>query len=129
MTRISNKRAQELGLSSTQKTSKYRSRKVTVDDIVFDSKKEALKYEELKLLKRAGEITEFELQPKFVLQEGFRHKGKAIRPITYTADFKITYPDGRIVILDTKGVRTQQYVLRKKMLLYKYRDEIEFVEE
>ena len=109
--------------------SKYGSRKVTVDGIKFDSQKEARKYSELKLLKRAGEIKDFELQPEFELQPGYRDKcGKKIRAIKYRADFKVIYPDNKVEYIDTKGYRTQVYLIKKKMLLYKYPD-INFIEE
>ena len=107
---------------------KYGAKQVIIDGHVFPSKAEARKYVELKLLWRAGEVLEIELQPKFELQPGFRHQGKAILPITYTADFRVTYADGRVEVIDVKGVRTQQYQLRKKMLLYRY-PEINFIEE
>ncbi|SFR15326.1 DUF1064 domain-containing protein [Desulfoscipio geothermicus] len=128
MTRISQARARELGLLPPRE-SKYRSRKATVDGITFDSRKEARKYEELKLLKRAGEIVDFELQPEFELQPGFRDRdGNWVRPIKYRADFLVRYHNGRVVVIDTKGYRTKEYAIKRKMLLYRYPG-IEFVEE
>lgn len=106
---------------------KYHNKKVEVDGHWFDSKREASYYNELKLRQRIGEIAEIELQPKFVLQPGFKRNGKKILPITYKADFKVTYPDGRVQVIDVKGMLTQQYILRKKMLLFKY-PEIDFLE-
>ena len=128
--RLSSKQAKALVINpGTSKTSKYNSRKVTVDGITFDSQKEAEKYIALKLLQRAGEILSFELQPEFELQPGYRGKdGKWVRPVKYRADFRVTYPDGRVVVIDTKGYRTRDYLIKKKMLLYRY-PEIEFVEE
>jgi len=127
VTRISQARARELGLLPPRE-SKYRSRKATVDGITFDSRKEARKYEELKLLKRAGEIVDFELQPEFELQPGFRDRdGNWVRPIKYRADFLVRYHNGRVVVIDTKGYRTKEYAIKRKMLLYRYPG-IEFVE-
>ena len=133
MTRISLKQAIELGLNIGQdaknKKAKYHSKKVTVDGIKFDSQKEANRYCELKLLKKAGKITNFELQPEFVLQEGFREKnGQWIRPIKYKADFRVIYADGSEVVIDTKGYKTKDYLIKRKMLLKKYPD-IDFREE
>lgn len=131
MTRISIKEAIKLGLipQSEAKSSKYHSQKMIMDGITFDSKKEAQKYCELKLLKKAGEIADFQLQPEFILQEGYRdNTGRWIRPIKYKADFKVTYPNGREVIIDTKGYKTKVYQIKKKMLLKRYPN-IEFVEE
>lgn len=108
--------------------SKYRSRKTVVDGITFDSKKEAEYYIGLKLRQKAGEIASFELQPTFVLQEGFQPKiGKKVQAIKYKADFRVVYPDGREEIVDTKGYRTKEYLIKRKMLLYRYPG-INFVE-
>lgn len=108
--------------------SKYRSRKTEVDGITFDSAKEAKYYIELKLRQKAGEIASFELQPTFILQEGFRTKnGKKEREIRYKADFRVVYLDGREEIVDTKGYKTKDYLLKRKMLLFRY-PEINFVE-
>lgn len=126
MTRLTTQEAKRLGIKPE---SKYHSHKVELDGHTFDSRKEAHRYAELKLLLRAGEIINLELQPEFVLQEGFRHAGgKWYRPITYRADFRITYPDGRQVVIDTKGYPTTEYRLKKKLLLKLYPD-IDFREE
>lgn len=70
--------------------SKYNNEKTEVDGIIFDSKKEARYYETLKILKRAGEIKDFSLQPEFIIQEGFTTDyGEKVRPIKYIADFKV----------------------------------------
>ena len=101
---------------------KYYNKKLIVDGIKFDSKKEAKRYLELKLLKRAGKIRDLELQPEFVLQPSYiNNKGKSIRAITYIADF--VYYDiekEKYVIEDTKGFRTDVYKLKKKIFEYKY---------
>ncbi|MCL2223606.1 MAG: DUF1064 domain-containing protein [Defluviitaleaceae bacterium] len=64
--------------------SKYGNQKTTLDGHTFDSKAEALRYHELKLLEKAGEILQLELQPKFTLVP----KTKKRRAVTYTADFR-----------------------------------------
>lgn len=129
MTRLTQKEAKRLGLEQV-KQNKYGAKKVELDGHIFDSKKEAWKYSELKLLKRAGEIQDFTLQPIFLLQEGFKdtRSGKTERPIIYKADFKVTLLDGREQIIDTKGHRTDVYKMKRKMLLKKY-PEIDFIEE
>lgn len=102
---------------------KYNNQKTIVDGIEFDSKKEADYYIHLKLLKRAGEIKDFGLQPRFELQEGFDKNGKRYRPITYYADFIITNNDGTTEIIDVKSsktFKTQVYRIKKKMFEYKY---------
>lgn len=55
---------------------KYNAKKVTVNGIRFDSKKEAARYKELKALEHVGKIDMLELQPRFVLMDGFRYEGK-----------------------------------------------------
>ena len=72
---------------------KYRNKKVIVDGEEFDSKKEGKRYKELKLLERAGEISNLELQPKFLLQDTFKKNGKTYKKIQYIADFM--YCQGR----------------------------------
>lgn len=101
---------------------KYHNKKATADGITFDSKKERDYYCELKMLKMAGKIKDFDLQVPFELQPSFKYKGKTIRAIKYIADFVITYPDGKIEVVDTKGYRTKDYLLKRKMLLHKYPD-------
>lgn len=108
--------------------SKYGNRKVIVDDIIFDSIKEANRYQELKLMERAGAIKDLELQPRFELVPKFCHEGETFRKVEYVADFR--YFDvglGHVVVEDVKGYRTDVYKLKKKMLLYKY-DGIDFRE-
>lgn len=106
---------------------KYRNRKTVVDGITFDSKREAERYMELKLLEQAGEISHLELQPVVVLQDKFKHNGKTVRAITYRADF--AYRDlttNTSVIEDVKGMETEAFRLKKKMFLKKYGDSYEF---
>ena len=100
--------------------SKYHSRKVTVDNIVFDSQKEANYYLELKLRKRANDIIDFELQPVYILQEKYKRDGKTVQPITYRADFKIIHKNFDVEIVDVKGMKTEVYRIKKKLLLAKY---------
>lgn len=101
---------------------KYHNKKVEIDGIVFASKKEGDYYCNLKILKKAGMVKSFELQVPFELQPKFKHEGKTIRAIKYVADFVVNYPDGRQIVVDTKGFRTKEYLLKRKMLLYKYPD-------
>lgn len=113
------------------KQNKYHNQKIEIDGITFDSKKEASRYAELKLMKKAHVILDFELQPEFILQDGYVRDGKTVQPIKYRADFKVMYADGRVVIIDVKSsekFKTDVYKLKKKMLLYKYPDII-FKEE
>lgn len=101
--------------------SKYGNRKVTRDGMTFDSVKEYRRYCELRLLERAGEVAELRRQVKFELLPSQRVDGKVVeRPVTYIADFVYTDKDGRQVVEDTKGVRTKEYIIKRKLLLHKY---------
>lgn len=125
MTSMSEKKARELlgdKYPGPPKKHKYNATKAIVDGIQFDSKREAEFYCELKLRVRAGEVKSFDLQPEFILQEGYVRNGRKIRPIVYRADFRIHYCDGRVEVVDTKGYRTKEYKLKKKLLLAKYPD-------
>ena len=102
------------------KRNKYGNRKVEIDGHKFDSKLEARYYSELKLLKQAGEIKDFSLQPKFELQPNYKRGNKTIRKITYSADFRVEHIDGEIEIIDIKGHVTKEFALKRKMLEYKY---------
>ena len=109
-----------------QTTSKYKNKKVVVDNILFDSKKEANYYTKLKILKDAGKITDLELQKKFILQDKFTLNSKTYRAITYVADF-VYKENGQVHVVDTKGYRTQVYKIKKKLFMKKYGIEIEEV--
>ena len=101
---------------------KYNNKKTIVDGIKFDSEMESRYYLYLKQLKEIGEVVDFILQPTYLLQEGFNLNGKRIRPITYKADFKVIYKDGHEEVIDVKGKLTEEFKIKRKMLLYKYRD-------
>ncbi len=90
------------------------------DPVNFDSRKEARYYQELLLLKRAGHVTEIELQPEYVLQDRFTKGGKTYRPIKYRADFKITYADGTTEIVDCKGAATREFKIKQKLFEKRY---------
>lgn len=110
---------------------KYGNRKVIIDGEVFDSKKEAKRFCELSLLQKGGAITDLRRQVKYVLipaqrepdrvgKRGGKIKGKLIeREVSYIADF--VYWDlgkGETIVEDTKGMRTKDYILKRKMMLY-----------
>ncbi len=110
--------------------SKYHALKLTIDGVTFDSRREARRYSELKLLAKAGEITGLCRQQKFVLipaqrepdtigPRGGKHKGQLLeRECAYIADFVYIDRDGNLVVEDTKGVRTPEYVIKRKLMLW-----------
>ena len=106
-----------------KKPNKYNARKTVMCGHTFDSKREAEVYLELLTQKQAGEIVSIGLQPSYTLLEGFRdNTGKKQRAITYTADFFVTYADGHSEVVEVKGVRTRDYLLRKKLFLHMMRE-------
>jgi len=108
------------------KYNKYKNKKITVDGIKFDSIREANRYIELKWLEKLDRISNLELQPEFILQEKYKFGGSTIRAIKYRADFK--YSKGGIEIIeDVKGMKTDVYKIKKKLLLKRY-PEINFRE-
>lgn len=120
------------------KRAKYGNKKCQYMGIVFDSKHEMERYKELLLLQRAGEIEDLKLQERFELipaqyemcvkiymsgpHKGQTKRGKLLeRPVEYVADF--VYWDVKkccLVVEDTKGMKTKEYIIKRKMMLYKY---------
>ena len=115
--------------------SKYCSKKVRYNGIDFDSKKEMQRYCELKLLEKAGVISSLELQKVFELvpaqyetsaelytkgkNKGERKKGKCIeKAVTYKADFTYIDQNGYTVVEDTKGFKTKDYIIKRKLMLF-----------
>lgn len=100
---------------------KYRNKKTIIDGIEFDSKKEANRYWELNLLERAGEITDLELQPKFLLLKSFKKNNKTYRKIEYIADFQYRR-NGKTIVEDVKGKETEVFKIKHKLFEYIYGD-------
>ena len=100
--------------------SKYKNKKVVAAGITFDSKREATRYRELVLLERAGRIQNLQRQVKYELIPSQRIDGKVVeRACFYVADFVYTQ-DGKQIVEDTKGFRTPEYIIKRKLLLHKY---------
>jgi len=103
---------------------KYHNQKTNLDGIEFDSRKEARRYAELLLMQRAGEIYDLERQVPFVIipKQTDPITGKLLeREAKYIADF--TYRScktGRIIVEDTKGMKTKDYILKRKLMLYRH---------
>lgn len=108
---------------------KYGNRKAYAAGQEFDSKKEACRYAELLILEKAGVITDLQKQVKFVLiptqrepdtigARGGIHKGKLIeKECSYIADF-VYKQDGETIVEDTKGFRTTEYIIKRKLMLH-----------
>lgn len=94
--------------------SKYHAKPTVADGIRFSSIYESARYKELKLLLRAGAITDLHMQPKFDLHVN------GIKVCTYVGDFLYLDELGNTVLEDAKGVRTPVYRLKKKMMAAEY---------
>jgi hypothetical protein len=101
---------------------KYGARKVTVDGVTFDSRGEAKRYADLRLMEKAGLIQNLTLQPTYTLVDAFTdaHGGRW-RAITYRGDFQYTEA-GETVVEDFKGLETPVFKLKRKLFLNRYRD-------
>ena len=112
--------------------SKYKSRKTVVDGIAFDSAKEARRWKELQILERAGQIQDLERQVKFILipaqyetVKRYNKDGKRLkdwrriaeRECAYIADFMYR-ENGVRVVEDTKGFKTPDYIIKRKLMLF-----------
>ena len=106
-----------------RKANKYGAKPMVIDGIRFDSTLEAEYYVYLKALNKAGVIAKLELQVKCELLPAQKHPvtGKHIRAITYIADFRVTYPDGSVEYLDTKGYEKPEFKLKSKLFIAKYK--------
>lgn len=114
---------------------KYGNKKKNFDGIFFDSKKEARRYAELKFMLKAGEISDLELQKPFELIPAqyesyprYGKKGKRLKDgrrcvensCVYKADFVYKDCAGNLVVEDTKGFKTKDYIIKRKLMLYVY---------
>ena len=111
-----------------RKQSKYHNKKITVKGETYDSIREYNRYLELSLLQRAGRIQDLKRQVKFVLiptqrepdiigPRGGVKQGKLLeKECAYFADFTY-YQDGQFVVEDTKGDRTPDYIIKRKLML------------
>ena len=115
---------------------KYGNKKVIIGSEVFDSKREAMRYQELKLLEKCGAIRGLKRQVVYELipaqreestrvytkgrKKGQPIEGKIIeKAIAYIADFVYIDSDtGKEVVEDAKGMRTRDYIIKRKLMLY-----------
>lgn len=99
---------------------KYHNRKVTINGETFDSKKEAARWQELLLLQRAGKISHLNRQVTYTLIPSQYIEGKCVeRAVKYVADF-VYKENGNLVVEDTKGLKTPEYVIKRKLMLQVY---------
>ena len=99
---------------------KYGNKKWELDGQVFDSQHEARRYQELRWLLRMGLISDLRRQVEYELIPSQKRGGKVVeRPVKYIADFVYT-ENGEEVVEDAKGMRTKEYVIKRKLMLWQY---------
>ena len=113
---------------------KYHARKCILDGIEFDSRKEAQRYSELLILSRMGKISSLRRQVKFILipaqyesYERYGKRGQELKPgkrliekeCAYVADF-VYEENGKTVVEDVKGMKTKDYIIKRKLMLFKF---------
>lgn len=108
-------------LREVEKRAKYGNRKVVTEDGTFDSEKEYRRWRELKLMERAGEIHSLQRQVPYVLIPTQKdERGKVVeREVRYVADFVYREKPNRLVVEDTKGMKTKEYIIKRKLMLYR----------
>ena len=111
---------------------KFGNKKTTIDGITFDSRHEAYRYAELKLMERTGLIHELQLQVPFeLIPKQMDGKRVAERAVIYKADFVYQIPEengeSHIVVEDAKGVKTKEYILKRKLMRWIHGIEIKEV--
>ena len=111
-------------LKEVKTKTKYGAKKCQINENTFDSIMESKFYIHLKENKN---IKKIELQPSYLLLEGYIKNNKKVRPITYKADFKVTLKDNTTRVFDVKGTETDAFKLKKKLFEYKYPDTLECV--
>jgi hypothetical protein len=94
--------------------SKYRNVKTEIDGIVFSSKREGLRYLDLKMLLRSGIISDLVLQKKFPIQVN------GVKVCVYVCDFSYLDQNGREVVEDVKGLKTPVYRIKNKLMIAVY---------
>lgn len=100
--------------------SKYGAKTVEFNGMRFDSKKEFTRWKELCLLEKAGVILDLRRQVPFELIPAQRRNGKTVeRAVRYIADF-VYKLDGEEIVEDVKGVRTKEYILKRKLMLWEF---------
>lgn len=106
---------------------KYGATKTIRNGIKYDSRAEANRGQMLEIMQGGKAISDLKRQVQFELQPHFMHNGKMERAINYVADF-VYIQDGKTIVEDVKGMKTKEYLIKRKMFLYKYGGKYEFRE-
>ncbi len=112
------------------KKSKYGNKKtpriINGEKVMFDSKREAKRYDELYILLKANRIQELTLQPKYELIPTIKWNGITLRKISYVADFRYI-KNGVVIVEDSKGFKTPDYKLKMRLFILQ-NPKIKFIE-
>lgn len=119
--RLTEKRRKANG-EMPQKRGKYGNVKVTAAGETFDSRREHECFLGLQDDLKAGRLISVERQIRYVLQEGFEKAGKRHRAIEYVADFRVVGKDGRVRVIDAKGMETEVFKIKRKLFEKRYAD-------
>lgn len=98
---------------------KYHAKKTINDGITFDSKKESIRWDELRMLEKEGVIKDLQRQVKYTLIPAHKGEHRTERACTYIADFVYEY-DGQTVVEDVKGLIRPEYVIKRKLMLDRF---------
>ena len=101
----------------------FGNKKTEIDGIVFDSKKEADRYQVLKQFEKQGKINGLKLQQEFILIPQVVLDGKKQKPVKYKADFCYSV-DGNDIVEDVKGWKTPEYKIKRKLMKFVHGVEI-----
>lgn len=96
---------------------KYGNKKIKTEDGVFDSKREYIRWRELKLMEKAREITDLRRQVSFTLIPAQKYDGGTERAVKYVADFVYYDKKASLHVEDVKGVKTRDYIIKRKLML------------
>lgn len=111
-----------------KRANKMGNKKIVTEEGVFDSEREYKRWVDLKMLARAGHITNLKRQVKFILVPAQVKSDKTKeRPVTYTADFTYNDKTGQYVVEDSKGYATRGYIVSRKLMLWVHGIEIQEV--
>jgi len=95
--------------------SKYKAIKTKIDGITFDSRKEAQRYAELRLMANGYTIIQLEMQPVYVLAPAVIINGRKKPALKYKADFRYI-KDGKVIVEDVKGMLTPVYRIKRHLM-------------
>ena len=115
---------QAIASYSAPKPSKYGNHKVESDGVKFDSKRELARWNQLKMLESAGHITDLKRQVPFEVVPSVNLDGKKQRAVVYVADFTYTEEPGYMTVEDSKGFKTPDYIIKRKLMKHVFGIEV-----